>query len=163
VVVDVAVGAHASTTVNVVFGIGAALVAALVAVITFRAATRATRLTEELRGPAAHQETLEQRLDQLSVSMQQSARLVEQVSAELDARAVTARRLREEVESAEALAALHKDQAEAVRRLVRSEMTEELATARRRIRRDSLTIGIGAFVAGALVSSVVTLLVYPLG
>lgn len=45
---------------------------------------------------AASQKTLEERLDELSKSMRDSARLVEQVSAELEARAASARRLTEE-------------------------------------------------------------------
>jgi hypothetical protein len=59
------------------------------------------------------QRTLEERLEELSKSMRDSARLVEEVSTELDARAVTARRLKEEAETAEALAGLHKEQADA--------------------------------------------------
>jgi len=90
--------------------------------------------------------------------MRESARLVEQVSAELDARAATAKRLEEEAKTAEALAALHKDQADAIRRM----MDAELSTAARGIRRDSIIIGIASFVAGAGVTLLVTLLVHPL-
>ena len=107
---------------------------------------------------AASQKTLEERLDELSKSMRDSARLVEQVSAELEARAVTARRLTEEANTAEALAGLHKEQAEAVRRMMDAELT---GTARR-IRNDSIKIGIGSFVAGGGVTLAVTLLVRPL-
>ena len=89
--------------------------------------------------------------------MLESKQLVEQVSAELDAPAVTTQRLKEEAESAAALAALNKDQAEAVRRLLRAEMTTELQTNRRSIYRDSLKIAIGSFVAGGVASSLITL------
>jgi septal ring factor EnvC (AmiA/AmiB activator) len=106
----------------------------------------------------ASQATLEDRLSQLSKSMQQSARLVEQVSAELDARATTARQLQKEAEDAEALAALHKDQADAVRRMIDA----ELATATRNIRSDSIKIGIASFIAGGGLTLLVTLLVHPL-
>jgi methyl-accepting chemotaxis protein len=104
------------------------------------------------------QKTLEERLDELSKSMRDSARLVEQVSAELEARAATARQLTKDAETAEALAGLHKQQAEAVRRM----MDAELAGATRRIRSDSIKIGIGSFVAGGGLTFAVTLLVHPL-
>lgn len=90
--------------------------------------------------------------------MRQSARLVEQVSAELDARAAAARRLNEEAETAKALAELHKEQANAVRRM----LDAELKTAARGIRRDSIIIGFASFVAGGGVSFFVTWLVHPL-
>jgi hypothetical protein len=89
------------------------LVAVLVGAIT---ATTAAWLTTRVGRRAATDldrgaslATLEERLDELSKSMRNSARLVEQVSAELDARAATARQLQQEAETAEALAALHKD------------------------------------------------------
>ena len=75
-----------------------------------------------------------------------------------DARAATAQRLKEEAETAEALAGLHKEQADAVRRM----MDTQLATAERRIRMDSIRIGIASFVAGGGVTFAVTLLVHPL-
>lgn len=119
------------------------------------------------------QATLEDRLDELSESMRQSARLVEQVSAELDARAATARRLQEEAKNAEALAALHKDQADAIRRMIDAQLAaaakdqeeanrRELAEVTHRIRSDSIKIGIMSFVLGGTVTFFVTLLVHPL-
>lgn len=86
-----------------------------------------------------------------------SARLVEQVSAELDARAATARHLQEEAKSAEALAALHKVQADAVKRMIDA----ELATTRRGIRRDNVIVAIGSFIAGGGLTLAVTLFVHP--
>jgi hypothetical protein len=115
-----------------------------------------------MNATVASQQTLEERLEELSASMLRSARLVEQVSAELDARAVTARRLKEEAADAEQLAAQNKEQADAVRRLIRSEMTQELSTAQRRIFRDSLRVAIGSFVVGVAATFLVTLLVHPL-
>jgi len=90
--------------------------------------------------------------------MRNSAKLVEQVSAELDARAATAKKLKEEAEAAEALAAINREQAEAIRRL----MDTELEGTARRIRRDSIIIGIMSFIAGGGISFLVTLLVHPL-
>jgi hypothetical protein len=76
----------------------------------------------------------------------------------LDARAATAKRLKEEAEAAEALAGLHKEQADAIRRMIDA----ELANAARGIRKDSIVIGIASFVAGGGVTFLVTLLVHPL-
>jgi len=104
------------------------------------------------------EKTLEVRLEELSKSMRDSARLVEQVSAELDARAVLAKKLKEEADAAEVLAGIHKEQVEAIRRL----MDAELEGTERHIRRDSILIGIGSFIAGGAVSLVITLLVHPL-
>ena len=94
--------------------------------------------------------------------MQESARLVEQVTADLDARAVTARRLQEEAEQAKAVAALNKEQAEAVQRLIRSEMSDELAAKDRRNFRDNIRLAVISLIAGGLISLVITLLVHPL-
>ena len=100
--------------------------------------------------------TIERRLDDLSTSMRQSARLVEEVSAELELRAAAARQLEEDAKAAEALAALHKDQADAIRRM----MDAELETVGRRIRRDSIVIGVASFVAGVGATVLVTLLLH---
>src|ERR1700761_2177625 len=91
--------------------------------IVIRDARQRQRDLDKFKAPEGSPET---KLDELSESMHRSARLVEQVSAELEARAVTARRLQEEAANAEALAALHKEQTEAVRRLLRAEMSTEL-------------------------------------
>jgi hypothetical protein len=90
--------------------------------------------------------------------MRESARLVEEVSAELDARAATAKRLQQEAETAAMLASLHRNQADAVRRMIDA----ELARTARGIRRDSIVIGIASFIAGAGVTLLVTLLVHPI-
>jgi len=145
---------HASALASVGFAVLGVLVSLAAGAYAFRAATRATSQARDV----PTQKTLEDRLDELSKSMRQSARLVEQVSAELDARAATARRLNEEAETAKALAELHREQADAVRRM----LDVELKTQARGIRRDSIIIGCASFVAGGGVSFVVTLLVHPL-
>jgi ABC-type thiamin/hydroxymethylpyrimidine transport system permease subunit len=66
--------------------------------------------------------------------------------------------LQEDAKTAEALAALHRNQAEAVRRM----MDAELATTAKGIRSDSIKIGIASFVAGGGLTLLVTLLVHPL-
>jgi len=102
--------------------------------------------------------TLENKLNDLSTSMKNSARLVQEVSAELEVRAATAERLKEEAATAEALAEMNKAQADAVRKLVNSEM----GAASRKIRRDAIRIGVLSFVFGGGVSLLITLLVHPL-
>lgn len=103
------------------------------------------------------EETLEGRLDELKTLMGRLAVLTAQVTSELGARAGMARRLRKEAEDAEALAALHKDQADAVRRMIDT----ELATSRKDIRRDTIVIAVGSFVAGGGLTLAVTLFVHP--
>lgn len=66
--------------------------------------------------------TLEERLAELAELMSRSSTLAEQVSAELEARAATARRLQEEAKQAEELASINREQAEAVRRLMDAEL-----------------------------------------
>jgi biopolymer transport protein ExbB/TolQ len=137
-------------------GLVGAVVASFVAGLSSLAILLRSRA--ELLKPEISQGTLEERLEELSGSMRQSAKLVQQVEAELDARAATARRLKEEADTAEAIAAIHKDQADAIRRM----MDAELTTAAKRIRSDSIKIGILSFVAGGGVTLAVTLLVHPL-
>lgn len=118
------------------------------------------RVKEGIKRAGVSQPTLEEKLDRLTHTMRRSALLVEQVSAELEARAVTARQLKQAAEDAEVLAAQNKEQADAVRRLVRSEMTEEMLNAQHGIFRDSLKIAVGSFVAGIAGTVAVTLLVH---
>lgn len=148
-------------------GLAAAVAAVISAVIPAALSLQEARRTQlEAKDAVEHalvpQESLDQRLDQLSASLAQSARLVEQVTAELEAQAATARRLQREAADAEAIAAVHKEQTEAVRRLLRSEITAELGKAEKHIFRDSLKIAIGSFVLGGALTFVVTLLVHPL-
>jgi methyl-accepting chemotaxis protein len=103
-------------------------------------------------------ETLDGRLDRLARSIQDSARLAEEVSAEVEVRAAAVRELEQKAREAEALAALNQEQAEAVRRLVDASMM----TAEKHIHSDSLKYAIASFVAGATASLLVTLLVHPI-
>ena len=108
--------------------------------------------------------------------MVQSRILVEQVSAELDARAATARQLQEEVKEAEALAAIPSEQADTIRRLMDAELdanrkamaaeltaklAENSAAVRKDVRKDAIRIGIGSFIAGGGLTFLITLLVHP--
>lgn len=146
-----------STWATIVAGVVGLAAATFTLVVTVSGQRHALEQATKVEGDAS-QATLEDRLTRLSKSMQQSARLVEQVSAELDARAATARQLQKEADDAQALAALHKEQSDAVRRMIDA----ELATATRRIRSDSIKIGIASFIAGGGLTLLVTLLVHPL-
>lgn len=118
----------------------------------------AWRTVVVLEGPSLAEAELGTRLAQLAVSMRTSAKLVEQISAELDARAATAERLKSEAETAEAIARLHAAETEAVRRMLDAQMEGQA----RRIRRDAIRIGIAGFMAGVAATILVTLLVHPL-
>jgi hypothetical protein len=98
--------------------------------------------------------TIEGRLRDLSESMKRSARLIEQVNAELEIRAAAAQQLEREAKAAEALAEVNREQKEAIRLL----FDAELEGAERRIRRDSVIIGVASFVAGIGATILVTLL-----
>jgi negative regulator of replication initiation len=139
-----------------VAGSAAALVYGLVPLLQSR--REIAHQSEAVGEPPA---ALDERLDKLSASFGESARLVEQISAELDARAVTARQLEQRAQDATALAAQHEEQVEAMRRLLRSEMKAELTTAERHILRDSLKVAIASFALGAAASVLITLLVHP--
>ena len=112
---------------------------------------------DETRERQQADQTLEGRLNELRDLMERSAGLIIQVTTELGARDATARRLRKEAEDAEALAALHKNETDAVRRMIDA----ELATSRRDIRRDSIRIGVASLVAGGGLTLAVTLFVHP--
>jgi hypothetical protein len=142
-----------TTTVLTVLGTAAAGFAALF--VAWTAIRHARSRTDEVARTkeVICERTVEERLDELSQSMRASAQLVAQISAELEARALTAKQLQEDAKAAEALAGIHKEQAEAIRRL----MDAQLTGSERRIRRDSIIIGIGSFIAGGGVSFLVTL------
>jgi HEAT repeat protein len=156
-VITVLAASHSTATANVL-----GLIFALVGSVAGVAATvfaglglrRSARPSEEI----VSQKTLEDRLEELSKSMRNSAKIVEQVSAELDVRAATAKKLKEEADAAQALAEVNKDQVDAIRRL----MDTELEGTARRIRRDSIVIGIASFITGGGISFLITLLVHPL-
>ena len=91
--------------------------------------------------------------------MRESARLLEQVSAEIAARAATAATLKEEAEAAEALAQLNAEQREAVARIVRSEVSTE----ERHVFRQNLLVNALFFLGGAGTSVLIVLFVHPIG
>jgi predicted ATP-dependent protease len=84
--------------------------------------------------------------------------LVEQVTAEIEARAATAERLRDEAQAAEQLAQLSKAERDAVARLVRAEVSDQ----NRKSTRLSFVASALFFVAGVAATVAVALLVHPL-
>jgi hypothetical protein len=98
----------------------AAVVAAVATVVAAIIAMVQSRMLRCGEARERHQadRTLDERLAQTGNSIRQSARLVEEMSAELEVRAAAARELEEKAKEAEALAALNKEQADAVERLV---------------------------------------------
>ena len=134
------------------------IVAAATAISALTAASMVWAQRREARTRQPPPETLNQRLERLATSIRESARLAEEVSAEVDLRAAAVRELDEKAREAEALAALNRDQADAVQRLVDA----SVGNARKGIRRDSIVIGVASFVAGAGASLLVTLLVHPI-
>jgi hypothetical protein len=155
---SVSILAEAGPSLNSVanwIGVAAGVAGVATAVVAIIPIVRPARKTI---GATETQETLEDRLQRLSGSMRESARLVAEVSAELEAQEATARRLKEEAKTAEALASLHKDQAEAVRKM----LDVELSGQARRIRSDAIKVAVASFVAGGGLTLLVTLLVHPL-
>lgn len=98
--------------------------------------------------------------------MGRSSILVEQVSAELEARVATAQKLQEEARQAEELASINREQAEAIRRLMNADLAATLkandVAIRKDIRKDAIRIGVGSFFAGGGLTLLITLLVHPL-
>ena len=105
----------------------------------------------------ASERRLAERLELLANSMRESAEQAQEASAELDAQAKLARRLQQDADRARELAALRKDQVNAIRQV----LGQELDTSRRLIRRDTIVVGIAFFIAGVCATLAVTLFVHP--
>jgi hypothetical protein len=131
-------------------GVIAALTGFGAGVIQYRATSKELSSSTEI--------TLEQRIQALAETMRSSARLVEQVTAEIETRAATAERLRDEAQAAEQLAQLSKAERDAVARLVRAEVSDQ----NRRSTRLSFVASVLFFVAGVAATVAVTLFVHPL-
>lgn len=105
-----------------------------------------------------HEQSLEERIEELSGVMAQSARLLEEITAEINIRAEFARQKKEEAEDAIAAATIHQDQLAVIQRAIRREVVQE---SNRGIRA-SIVLGIASFILGAAVSVLITLFVHPL-
>jgi len=103
------------------------------------------------------EQTLEGRLARISELMAESSRLSDQISAELEARAATAKKLQQEADDAAQLAAINREQAEAVRRLLEADISEKLTDSgkaiERNVRRDAIRIGAASFRRGRRVDT----------
>jgi hypothetical protein len=131
-----------------------ALAAAASAGLGGELGTRALRRLMGLEKPAEKaEESLEARLTALGETMRASARLLEEISAEMDARLLAAERLKTEAEAAERLAELNDAQRQAVARLVRAEVSTE----GKKSFRQGLAANFFFFLAGVLASIATTM------
>jgi hypothetical protein len=139
------------------FDVFVPIVTVIIALVLYDGYRAFMRTRARLRR-AATERSVEDRLLELSKSMQDSARLMSEVTAELDARTITAKKLQDDAATAKAAAEINREQANAIRRMLDS----ELSNAARAIRTDSIRIGIASFIAGGGVSFLITLLVHPM-
>jgi phosphoglycolate phosphatase-like HAD superfamily hydrolase len=138
-----------------------ALVASGVLLATTIAIHRAEREFLKDLGEPDQSDDLEAMIEHLVRSMRESAGLVERVSSELEARRAVAARLQEEAKSAQEIARLNQAERDAVARLLRAQLTEEITAQMRRNFRQSTWLAVASFVAGAGASLAITLLVHP--
>lgn len=73
----------------------------------------------------SNQPTIEKRVDQLAVLLRDSTTLLEELTAEMEARAATVEQMKAEAKHAERLAEIHKEHQEAVARLLRAELARQ--------------------------------------
>jgi hypothetical protein len=102
--------------------------------------------------------TLEERIQSLSNVMAESAKLLEQVTAEIELRATFAKEKKEEADVAIAAATLNQDQLQALQRVVRTEVSTE---SNRGIRA-ALLVGVFSFILGIAATILIALFVHPL-
>lgn len=101
--------------------------------------------------------TLEERIQNLSAVMGQSAKLLEQITADIELRAAFAKEKKEEADLAIAAASLNQEQLQALQRVVRTEVTTE---SNRGIRAAVLA-AVFSFIFGVAATILVTLFVHP--
>ena len=151
---------HATSriTIEYLLPIGILIASIILPLIAIRGAVFSIRsISRQMETPTT-ETTLEVIIGELSKTMEASAQLIGRIQAELEARATAVRKLEVDAGTAEMLAAINSDQAQAIRRLLDAELHNTTG----RIRRDSVIISISSFVAGAGVTILVTLLVHPL-
>jgi hypothetical protein len=145
-------------TLAAVFAVAGVIVAVVATGLGFVQLRSARKDAEAAALAAPEQETLEQRMNALARTMHESSRLLEQVSAEIQMRQVRAEQLKAEADEAEKLAALNKEQVDAIKRVIASELSQESKKSRRR----EVLIGGLFFVGGVAGTVAVTLFVHPL-
>ncbi|MGY1705511.1 hypothetical protein ACI79C_13150 [Geodermatophilus sp. SYSU D00697] len=139
-------------------GVITALVGLIVSFFARRTSAAAQQQVHEalISTPEA---TLENRLEDLARTMRTSARLLAQVSAEMEARSARAAELKSQVEEAERLAQLSQEDREAVARLFRAELAGETKIVSAAQWRANWLF----FLGGVLVSVRIQLFVTPIG
>jgi multidrug efflux pump subunit AcrA (membrane-fusion protein) len=100
--------------------------------------------------------SLEKRLRDLGDLVRSSSRVLEEVQAEIQARVALAERAKQDAEEAEQVAQLNEAQRAAIARLVRAEVATEVERGNRRSFWQGVGINFSFFVAGGLVSFLVT-------
>jgi hypothetical protein len=107
---------------------------------------------------ATPEPTLEERLQDLSGVMAESAVLLEKITNEIDLRAAFAKEKQAEAEAAIAAVSMNREQLEALQRVVRTEVSTE---GNRGIRA-GLYVALAAFILGVGATVLITLFVHPL-
>lgn len=115
-------------------------------------------IRDALTEPPEAQPTLEQRIELLSGTMSQAGHLLDEITNEINVRAEFARQKKEEAENAIAAASMHKEQLEALQRVLRKEVSQE----GNRGLRAAIVLALLSFVLGSFVTILVTLFVHPL-
>lgn len=100
--------------------------------------------------------SLEDRLSDLGDLMRSSARVLEEVQAEIQARIALAEKAKRDAEEAEQLAQLNEAQRAALARLVRAEVSGEIASGGRRSFWLGVVVNFIFFAAGAGVTALLT-------
>jgi len=101
--------------------------------------------------------TLEHRLADLGDLMRWSARILEEVQAEIEARITLATKAKQDAEEAERVAQLNEAQRVAIARLVRTELAREFAKTSRRTFWQGFMVNFLFFVSGGVLSVITTL------
>ena len=119
----------------------------------------ASFLAQRTRGPTKSQpeQTLEERLSDLGDLMRSSARLLEQIQSEIQARIALATKAKQDADEAERIAQLNEAQRIAVARLVRAELAGEVAKTSRRSFWQGFAVNFAFFVSGSILSVITTL------
>jgi hypothetical protein len=131
------------------------IVAALLSAVA--AALQAAMRTRHLPAEARRPTTLEDRLSDLGDLMRSSARVLEEVQAEIEARIALAERAKADAQDAEQLAQLNEAQRLALARLVRAEVSTEVSKDSRRSFWQSFAVNLIFFVLGGVASVLITL------
>jgi len=127
------------------FGIFSILIGTSLAVIVNFLITK----KEKKEGPS-----LEQRIDKLTTSLKESVKLIDTIQSEIESRQHLAKKLQDDITTFDNLAKLKKSEIEAVAQALRTEL---IVQEKKSFVRD-VSINTGFFIAGAIVSVIITVL-----